>query len=341
MRDTSRKYQGAFPAARTVLLALTALAFTAQADNAAAQKRHELGLAGAGPASLAYTLTAGVAENTNRRTKLVRVTAETSAGFVQNVRLVGKGETEMALISGSQVFEGLRAIGPFKGEAPYQDLRGVAVAYTGTASWNAREGITSVPELAGKTVSLGPPGSLIAHMGEAILEAYGIKDKVTLLRLSFSESSRAFVDGRIDAFMGGPAPYPAVMEAGAQKAITILPVDAEHVKKIQASAPVISETITAGSYDWQKNDIPALGFLAYIVANKSVADEAIHEILRVNLSDEGIAYLKNNHRVWGIWNTPRYIEQQGAFALEGMKMHPGAVKYWTEKGVKIPEKVMP
>lgn len=303
--------------------------------------KFELGIAGAGPASLAYTLAAGVAENTNTKTTLLRITAETSAGFVENVRLVGRGETQLAFTGGTQIYEALRGLGPYKGEPPYKDLRGVAVAYGTNNSWNAREGINSIPELAGKTVSIGPPGSAIAQLGVLILDAYGVKDKVKILRLSYEESSTAFVDGRIDAFMGGPAPYPAVMQAGAQKKINILPVDTEHIKKIRQSLPVVPDTVPAGVYDWHKKDVMTVGYLSYIVAHKSVSAEAVYELLRVNLSPAGITYLKRNHRLWNMWNAKTYIEEKGAFASEGMKLHPGAVRYWKEQGIKIPSAILP
>ncbi|MBI3126966.1 MAG: TAXI family TRAP transporter solute-binding subunit [Candidatus Tectomicrobia bacterium] len=303
--------------------------------------KFEIGLAGAGPASLAYTLAAGVAENTNTKTKLLRITAETSAGFVENIRLVGRGESHLAFTGGIQIFQAFRGLGPYKGESPYKDLRGVAVTHGTNVSWNAREGINSVPELAGKTVSIGPPGSAIADLGLLILDAYEVRSKVKILRLSYEESSRAFVDGQVDAFMGGPAPYPAVMQAGAQKKINILPLDMERLKKIQKLAPVFLDTIPAGAYDWLKKDVPVLGYLGYIVAHKGVPEEAVHELLKVNLSPEGVTYLKRNHRLWNMWNTKTYIEEKGAFALEGLKLHPGAVRYWKEKGVSIPSALLP
>lgn len=98
----------------------------------------------------------GVAENTNTRTNLVKITADTTAGFEENVRLLGRGETEPALFGGTQAYQGLRGIGPYKGEPPYKDIRGITVAYAGNISWNARQGINKVTDLAGKKVSLGP-----------------------------------------------------------------------------------------------------------------------------------------------------------------------------------------
>ena len=313
--------------------------FITGASNAA--QKVELGFAGAGPASLAYTLVGGFAENTNTKTNLVRITPETSAGMVENVRLVGRGETELGLFSSLQAYQGLRGIGSFKGEAPYKDIRGIAVAYTGNVSWNVKEGINTFADLAGKRVSIGPPGSLIGYLGGLILKVYGVEDKVEKLRLSYAESSRAFVDGEIDAFMGGPAPYPAVLQAGARKKIKTMPVDMAHIKKITEFAPTFPDTIPAGVYDWVKEDLLACGYFSYIGAHKSVPDDAVYEILRVNLSPKGIQYLKKNHRLWRMWDNKIYIEEKGAFVLEGFKLHPGAVKYWNEKGIKIPASILP
>ena len=110
---------------------------------------------------------------------------------------------------------------------------------------------------------------------------------------------------------------------------------------IQKIAPVIPDTIYAGTYDWLKKDVIAVGYVTYIGAHKKVPDEAIYEILKVNLTPEGIKYLKNNHKLWSLWKNKSYIEEKEAFALEGLKLHPGAVKYWQEQGINIPKDILP
>lgn len=326
--------------ALTSTLAAAGLFAALGATNAVAAE-YEVSIAGAGPASLAYNLVAGLAENTNAQTDLVRATAETSAGFVENLRLVGRGETEFALTTGVQIDQGLNARGPYEGEDKYTDIRGVMVTYTGNVSWNASKDIESYADLAGKTVAVGPPGSLLSYLGEKVLEAYDLTDKVEILRLSFAESARAFVDGTADAFVGGPAPYPSVMEAGAQKDIRLLPIDDEHIAKIRETTPVTKDTLKAGIYDWLDEDIATIGYVAYLIVHKDVPDEAVYEVLKTNLSDKGVAYLKSNHRVWSAWETPTYIAENDAFALEGAKLHPGAVRYWQEQGVTLPDAILP
>jgi len=321
---------------RAVMLASSLVA--AMTGEALAQ--HQIAIAGAGPGSLAYNLAAGLAENTNSKTKAVRVTAESSSGFVENARLVGRGETELGIISAVQAFEALRSKGTYAGEPPYKDLRGVAITHASGASIKAREGINTIADLAGKSVSFGPPGSLLGYAGELILDAYDLNGKVKVLRMSVAETTRAFVDGTIDAFVAGPAPYPAVMEVGAQKKLNALAVDAEHIKKMQKSAPVVAGMMRAGAYDWLKNDTMIVGFLGYLVAHKDVSADAIYELLKVNLSPKGVEYLKTNHKTWVIWNTPKYIREDNAFALEGLKLHPGAARYWKEQGVSLPAAIV-
>ena len=123
--------------------------------------------------------------------------------------------------------------------------------------------------------------------------------------------------------------------------MNLLPIDMEHVKKAQKFAPIIAATVKAGSYDWLKKDVLAIGYITYLGAKKDVPEDAVYEMLKVNLSPEGIKYLKNNSTLWDLWNTKTYIEENEAFALEGQKLHPGAVKYWTEKGVKLPPSILP
>ena len=138
-----------------------------------AGKKIDLSIAGSGPASVAYMLVAGFAENTNTKTDKVRITPQTSAGFVENIRLLGKGKTDLALYGGVHLYQGFHSEGPFKGEPPYKDIRGLGVAYVGNMSWYGKEGINKITDFVGKRVSLGPPGSNSAYLGEIILKAYG------------------------------------------------------------------------------------------------------------------------------------------------------------------------
>lgn len=300
----------------------------------------ETTIAGAGPGSLAYNMAAALAENVNRADAGMRATAESSSGFVENARLVGRGETDFGITSGVQVFEALTSAGPYEGEPGYSDLRGVAITHGSSASIVAVEGIEEMADLEGKRLSLGPPGSLLGYTGELMLKVYGLEGKVETVRMSVSESSRALVDGTIDAFVAGPAPYPAVLEASAQRDLNVVPVDVEHIKMIQETAPVVVSTMPAGVYDWLEEDVTIVGFLAYVVANKNVPDETVTALLEANLSETGVAYLKNNHSAWSIWDTPAYITDSNAFAAEGMKMHPGAAAYWSANGVELPEAIL-
>lgn len=327
---------------RYTLVSILVFSFLFATGGASWAQKLKLSIGGSGVGSVAFTLVAGMAENTNSKSKLVNLTPETTAGFVENIRRLGTGEMEFALIGSQNTYEGLRGIGPYRGEKPYTDIYGAAVVYVGNVYWCARPGIEKVTDLAGQRVSLGPPGSNIALLGEKILDVYGVKNKVKkILHLSYEEGSRAFVDGEIDAFMGGPAPYPSVMQAGVQKKINILPVDLNHIKMIQKTFPTIMDTLRAGVYEWLKKDTPAVGYLTYLGVHKKVPDNAVHDVLTVNLSPEGVKYLKNNHSLWSMWDTKMYIEKQDAFAIEDLKLHPGAVKYWREKGVKIPAVILP
>lgn len=302
----------------------------------------QLSFGGAGTGSVGYTMAAGFAEAVNSLSSKVKLTAETTSGYVENWRLLGNGETELAFIGDFQIFEGMQGIGAYEGEKELAANNfGIAVAYEGNCYLNAGEDITRIEDLVGKTINLGPIGSNIAYLGECLLEAYGIKDDVNILRLNYDEGARAFVDGEVDAFMGGPAPYPCVVEAGAQKKINILPVDEEHIKIMQEYVPCILTTVPSNAYDWLEKDVPSVGYLTYIVANKDVPNEIIKEILSVSTSPKGIEYLKNNHMLWNIWDNKTYIEDMGAFQVKGFKLHPGALEFWEEQGVNIPDSIRP
>jgi len=88
-------------------------------------------------------------------------------------------------------------------------------------------------------------------------------------------------------------------------------------------------------------EVLTIGYLGYIIANKNVSEDAVYELLKVNLTPAGIEYLKTNHAVWRIWETPQFITRDGAFVNEGLKLHPGAVRYWKEQGAALPPAILP
>ena len=308
-------------------------------DGDGAAGRRSFTIAGADVGSVIYLNAAGMAELVNNESSSVRLSAQTTQGFVENVRLVGRGEVDFGFISTGVAYQGMTGTGSFQGEPPYSDILCIAVAYDGQMYIVAQEEFNSIEELAGRSINFGPPGSNLALYGNAILRGYGLYDSMRVSTLGINDGVQLFVERRVDAIMGGPVPYPAVLSVAAQARPRILSVSMDKFPAINEFARSYPVTIPSSTYDFMTTDAVTTGFANYIVAHRSIPDDIVFEVLSRMVTPDGIEYLKRGTPTWQLENSGTAIAQGDAVRVAGLKMHPGAVKFWEEQGFKVPDDI--
>jgi len=295
-------------------------------------------IGGAGVGAVAYVMSGGLAELVAKQAKGVRMTAQATRGFEENTRLVESGELDFGFSSTILLDQALKGEKPFAKK--HTNIRGAAVAIVSPVQWVAykKSGIKTMADLKGKRVNMGPVGSSSAYMAGLTLEAYGVQDEVRKSFLNWAEGARALQDGKLDAFsITGAAPFPAVVEAAAAGEIQMVSLDQEGVKRINAKYPTLfGFTIKKGVYHGQDADALTIAYNGYTVANKGVPDEAVYEVLRVMMSDEGRKQLVAVHRGWAALELNPGFD--GLKAI-GLRLHPGAERYWREKGHAVPPEI--
>jgi len=329
-----RKLEGVVAAGAVVLGAALVLAGPGKAG--AGEVRVTYG--GAGVGATAYVMSGGLAELVSKQGKGVKMTAQATRGFEENVRLVESGELDFGMISTVLLDQALKGEKPFAKK--HENLRAVAVAIVSPIQWVTykKAGIRAMADLKGKRVNMGPVGSSSAYMAGLTLEAYGVQDAVRKSFLNWAEGARALQDGKLDAFsITGAAPFPAVVEAAAAGEIHLITMDEDGVKKINAKFPTLfGYSIKKGTYRGQDADALTIAYNGYTVAHKGVPDEAVFEVLRVMMTGEGRKQLVTVHRGWeALELNPGF---DGLKAI-GLRLHPGAERYWREKGHAIPPEI--
>ena len=162
--------------------------------------RQFLSLGTAGTGGIYYPLGGAMAARLSISDTLRQYTAEVSGGSVENVNRLRERQTDLAFATGNTVFEAFSGGQDYP--EPVSDLRILAPLYPNMTHIVVKRGstATSLADLAGGVVSVGPPGSGTEQMSRQILEAYGLTyDDVTPRYLSFNESATALKDGAIDA----------------------------------------------------------------------------------------------------------------------------------------------
>ena len=193
--------------------------------------------------------------------------------------------------------------------------------------------IKTVADLAGKSVSIGAPGSGVYFNAIDVLGAYGLtEDDIKPTYQSFSDSADALKNGQIDAaFIVAGAPTTAIMDLSTTKAAYLVSLDDAHIDELLAASPYYTKhVIPAGTYNGQDEDVTTVAVGAVILARDDVSEDAIYA-LTADIFDNA-PDLISSHAKYGELST-----EFGA-SITSVPYHPGAAKYFAEKGFDVATK---
>ncbi len=261
-------------------------------------------------------------------------TAEVTGGSVDNMKLIGAGKVEACFTQVDTAVDAINGRDKFTGgKVP---VRALAVMYPNVMQVITLEssGITKFEDLKGKRISTGSPGSATEVFAFRVLEAAGLdKDKdMKRERLGAAESANALKDGKIDAFFFvAGVPTSAITDVAASPGMKMKMIDHDHlVDKIKAKyGPVYApNTVKAGSYPNQKTDNKATAVWNIFAVNESMSDDLAYTLTKTMMEKrEDLA--KVHKEALNITNEIQKTSNAG------VPWHPGALKYFKEKGIKL------
>lgn len=209
----------------------------------------------------------------------------------------------------------------------------------------ADSGIESLDDLAGKRVFLGPPGGGATIIMQRVVEgATGLKpgQDFEQVNLGWDAATQAFQDGRIDVYVNSTnAPSPVIQQLAIGRKIRLLGLTEEQRAKEPVQAilnrpgGVLGE-IPAGMYGENQVNEDAVTTLGSIVGiGTSVKDDA-DTIYRVTKTFwENLPEMQKN----APWL--RNINIENAFQDLNLPLHPGAMRYYEEIGMTVPDELRP
>lgn len=305
-----------------LLLALSLI--LAACGNGGSGKTTNLSMVTGGTGGTYYPLGGQMANIINNFTSY-KATAQVSNASVENMQLLNKGDVQLAFTQTD--IASYATSGTMMFDSKLDKIRGIGTLYPETIQivTIAGNGINSVEDLRGKKVSVGAPGSGTYANAEQILAIHGITmNDIQPQHLSFDESTDGLQDGTIDAaFITAGTPTGAVEALSATKQVNILPIADDKAQELIAQYPYYAvNVIPAGTYGLS-SEVKTVAVMAMLTANADLSEDVVYEITKAIFE-----------------NTDKIGHAKGAFikaetALDGMgiEIHPGAAKYFKEKGL--------
>ena len=269
--------------------------------------------------------------NKERAKHGIRCSVESTGGSVYNVNTIKGGELDFGVAQSDVQYNAVKGLAQFKDGGAHADLRAVFSVYPEPLTVLARKeaGVTKFEDFKGKRFNVGNPGSGTRDTIATLMVAMGMKtsDFSLTSELKPDEHGAALCDNKIDGFgyvVGSPAAniQDPTTTCGAKLASIAGPA----VDKLVKDYPYFATaTIPGGMYPGNPDATKTFGVVASFVSSAKVPDDVVYAM--VSAVFDNFDEFKKLHPAFANLD-PKDMVKSGMSA----PLHPGAVKYYKEKG---------
>ena len=261
------------------------------------------------------------------------VTAVTSNGSQANIEDIASGNIQLGFVQSDVMdyaYNGTRLFVDDAGEpAPVTNFSTVAALYMEQVQIvTLNPEIKTVADLEGRNVSIGALGSGVYFNALDILGAYDLTEEdITPQYQDFATSVDSLKDGKIDAaFIVAGAPTTAVVDLASGNDVYLVSLDDEHIDKLIASSPYYSKNVIAADVYGTPEDCTTVAVGAVVIAGNDVSEDAVYDFVSTVFENIGdLGHAKQDE-----------LSLEFASSVTNVPYHPGAAKYFAEKGIEVP-----
>ncbi len=268
--------------------------------------------------------------NKDRKEHGIRCSAESTGGSIYNINTIRTGELEFGVAQSDWQFHAYNGTSKFADQGKFEKLRAVFSVHPEPVTVIASDasGVNELTDMKGKRLNIGNPGSGTRGTWEVIEAALGWQrsDLKLAAEMKSAETGQAVCDGKIDAYfwlVGHPSAL--TQESLATCDAHLVNVTGPAIDKLVAdNAYYRTATIPAGMYNNDK-DIQTFGVGATFVSSTDVPDEVVYVVVKAVF--ENFDQFKKLHPAFANLKPEEMITDSLSAPL-----HPGAEKYYKEKG---------
>ncbi len=257
--------------------------------------------------------------------------AEVTGGPVQNGTLVQTGEHDFGMVTMGPAYQAWIGESELAPGLEHTDLRAVFPMYQTTLQIITLEGsdITSVADLDGKTVGVGPSGGTSDMYYPQLFEKLGLD--VNTRNGGASDQAGQLQDGLIDAFaFAAGIPISAFSQLEAQADVNIFSFSEEEMDQVLDDYPELSPAaIPAAVYNSLDEDLPAISIWNFAITHQDMPESLVYEVTKT--------VMENHDRMVQIHGAAEETLPENFEHNTFLPWHPGAVRWFEENGYEIPE----
>ncbi|MEW6663086.1 MAG: TAXI family TRAP transporter solute-binding subunit [Bacillota bacterium] len=263
----------------------------------------------------------------------VRATAQVTSASQENNKRVSSGEMQFGFSTADAAYYAYNGGREFQEKYPgvrhvissnFQQIHVIVPA-------NSR--IKSVSDLKGKKVTVSK-GQTFTVIFPAVLEAYGLSmNDVQAAQVAAADTVGPVRDGVADAaFVVTAAPTSYIQDLALTKAVRFISLDKDKIDSILAKHPYwVPATIPPNTYKGLDYPVPNFGLVNTIIANKDLDPNLVYDITKL--------LVEKNSELQSVHPDAKFFTLENAFSGARIPLHPGAEKYYKEKGVTIPPEI--
>ncbi len=326
--------RGAFRKGKVLLVLLVIVSMTSGLGGEGLAKEAKLLFATGGVAGTFYPLGGAIAQVLNQKIAGLNVTVQATGGSVENARLLGTKGAELGLCMNDIAYYAQNGLEVFKAKnEKYTNFSAIGNIYPDVIQiFSRKDGpIKSIADFKDRKISVGPPGSGTEISARQVLGTYGLDFKARKdfkpSYLSFAESADHFKDKRIDgAYFVVAVPNSAIQDINVMHPVRLLAIDDASYQKIIKTYPLYARfEIPANSYQGQNAPVKTIAVYSALMVSNDLDADLVYQMTRT-LYEQGAAIAQGHA-------AGKYVKLQTAVDGIAVPFHPGAKKYYKEKGI--------
>lgn len=279
-----------------------------------------------------FALGGAMASAMNKRMEGISLDSQASGASVENINMMDIGEFDLGIAMNSTADDAWNGRNAFADTGEIKSFRAIGVVYhevyqiVANASTNAK----TVSDLKGLKVAIGPTGSGTAGTSALVFSAAGldVNSDISPQQDGFGDAAVKMQDGHIDASCAVlNVPASSIVEMTTSMDLAYISISDDLIAKVQAEAPYFDKlVIPAGTYS-NTEDFQTITCQAVLYCRADLDEETVYQITK--------SFYESAEEIAGAHPAGKDINLEEGLAGITTAVHPGAARYYEEKGVTV------